>query len=463
MDTIWTPDLLQKGTAKYRALLEAVRNALDSGRLSKGDKLPPVRDMAWALQITPGTVARAYQLGIDEGLLEAQVGRGTFIRKPKPVTAPRTTVFGETHVAPDIVDLRNAAIPDFGQDEIFENLSKNLVYGGAHSMVRYSGHKEMSTRAALLDWSGLDQLRTSPEDLILTYGSQNATIAAFMTILRGPSPVIATDALILPGTRRAAELARAKIVGVPSDTDGMIPSALNDLCRRERPQILHLSANINNPTAILMPNTRKAEIAEIARRYDIEIIEDDGQSKFFDERPTSFIDFCPERVWHVSSLSRYLAAGLRVGFLLCPSGKSVAAQNVMQSLSHSFSPVIAQMAEGLVQSGQADELLAQIRAYRRERVQMAVNQLGHRQINWHEAADFIWLELPKGWRGSTFSMACEKAGIQVAPADVFLPDDGAVPNAVRLSLGGKHSHDLFTKTLERLDHLIDTPPTEMLA
>lgn len=144
MDTIWRTDLLQKSTAKYRALLNAIRDALENGTISKGDRLPPVRDMAWQLKITPGTVARAYQLGIEEGLLEAQVGRGTYIRDPKPA---RGTVFGETHVDPHIVDLRNAAVPDFGQDGIFKELTAQITFGGAHSMVRCAGHNEMETRS----------------------------------------------------------------------------------------------------------------------------------------------------------------------------------------------------------------------------------------------------------------------------------------------------------------------------
>ena len=460
MDTIWQPDLLQKGTAKYRALLDAIRAALENGTISKGDRLPPVRDMAWQLQITPGTVARAYQLGIKEGLLEAQVGRGTFIRDPKPA---RGTVFGETHVEPHIVDLRNAAIPDFGQDGIFEELSEKITFGGAHSMVRYAGHNEMETRTSMLQWMGLEQHRAKAEDLILTHGSQNATLAAFLAILQGGAPVIATDSLVLPGTRKAAALARAKIIGVPSDDEGMIPRAFEDLFRRDRPQILHVSANIHNPTTKVMSNFRKGEIAEIARRHDIQIVEDDGQGKFFAERPPSFMDFCPERVWHVSSLSRYLAAGLRSGFLLCPPDKAVVGRNVVQTMSHSFSPIISQLSCLLITSGHADTLLNEIRNLRRDRVRLAVNQLGRWNIHWNEAADFVWLELPEGWYGSTFSLASERAGIQVAPADIFLPDDASAPNAVRLTLGGKHSSAVFVDALERLDHMLDSPPSEMLA
>ncbi|MEE9454154.1 MAG: PLP-dependent aminotransferase family protein [Paracoccaceae bacterium] len=463
MDTIWHPDLLQNGIAKYRALLDAIHNALNTGQISHGDRLLPVREMAWRLQVTPGTVARAYQLGIDEELLEAHVGRGTFIRTPKPETARKTTVFGETHVSPDIIDLRNAAVPDFGQDEILDDLSKQIEIGGEHSMVRYAGHNEMPTRTAMLDWMQLERTRAKPEDLILTYGSQNATIAAFMAILRGTNPVIATDTLVLPGTRRAAELARAKIIGIEGDEDGILPKAFEDICRRDRPQILHLSANITNPTAIQMSLTRKAKIAEIARQYDLQIVEDDGQAKFFATPPPSFLELCPERVWHVSSLSRYLAAGLRIGFLLCPPGKGMIGQNVIQSLCHSFSPLIAQLATHFIQSGQADIILEQIRTYRAERVRLAVNQLGCWDIRWNEAADYLWLNLPNPWRASTFSAAAEKTGILVAPADIFLPDDGVAPNAIRLTLGGKYGARIFQEALVRLDHLLDNPPHEMLA
>ncbi|MBL4807689.1 MAG: PLP-dependent aminotransferase family protein [Rhodobacteraceae bacterium] len=462
MDTIWAPELLQNGTAKYRALLNAIRYARDNGNIKVGDQLPPVREMAYQLKITPGTVARAYQLGIDEGILEAQIGRGTFVRRPARLT-PKTVRFGETHVDSDIVDLRNAAVPDFGQDVILDDLAQKIEFGGTHSVVRYAGHNEMPTRGALLEWTGLDVLRAKAEDLVLTYGSQNATLAAFLAILRGPAPVIATDLLVLPGTRRAAELVRAKVIGLPSDEHGMIPKTLEDLCRTERPQILHLFANINNPTAKITPAHRKAEIAEIARRYDLQIVEDDGQSKFFHERPLSFLDFCPERVWHVSSLSRYLAAGLRIGFLLCPPGKGALGLSITQSMSHSFSSIIAQLSHILIQSGQADILVDLIREYRSERVKMAVNQLGRWQINWHEAADYIWLDLPGPWRASSFSMAAERAGIEIAPADVFLPTNGVAPNAVRLTLGGKHSAEVFTNALQKLDQILDAPPTDFLS
>ncbi len=463
MDTNWLPDLLQEGVPKYRALLNAIRDAVDTDALPEGEKLPPVREMAWQLQITPGTVARAYQLGIDEGFLEAQVGRGTFVKKKETTLRLPRESFGETHVETGVVDLRNAAIPYVGQDEVIADLSARLEFSGNHSMVRYAEDWEMPIRKAMIEWMDLGTIRAEPNDLVLTYGSQNATLAAFLAILHGSNPTIATETLILPGTRQAAALARARIVGLATDRYGLIPRALEELCRRDRPQVLHLSANISSPTATLMPPNRMAEIADIARHYDLQIIEDDGHGKFFAERPPSFLHFCPERVWHVTSLSRYLAAGLRTGFLLCPPGQGDVGASVMQGLGHSFSPMIGQLTQELVQSGEADRLLNAIRAHRQERVRLAVNQLGRWKITWHEAASFVWLDLPTGWSASAFSMAAERAGIQVAPADMFLPTDGVAPNAVRISLGGKHKTDIYSGALERLEQLLDNPPRELLA
>ena len=77
--TIWTPDLTHFPGPKYLALSRALREAVRAGTLAEGSQLPTVRDLAWALGVTPGTVSRAYALATQEGLLAATVGRGTFV------------------------------------------------------------------------------------------------------------------------------------------------------------------------------------------------------------------------------------------------------------------------------------------------------------------------------------------------------------------------------------------------
>ena len=79
MGTIWQPTLSDFDGPKYKAVVAALRTDIAKGNLRPGDKLPPVRDLAWEIHVTPGTIARAYQEGIAAGILQATVGRGTFI------------------------------------------------------------------------------------------------------------------------------------------------------------------------------------------------------------------------------------------------------------------------------------------------------------------------------------------------------------------------------------------------
>ena len=75
-DTNWAPDLSQFPGPKYLALSRALRDAIRVGDLPENSQLPTVRDLAWRLQLTPGTLARAYQLATQEVLLAATGGRG---------------------------------------------------------------------------------------------------------------------------------------------------------------------------------------------------------------------------------------------------------------------------------------------------------------------------------------------------------------------------------------------------
>ncbi|MEK9662084.1 MAG: winged helix-turn-helix domain-containing protein, partial [Alphaproteobacteria bacterium] len=77
--TIWQPDLTRYAGPKYRAIADAIGDAIADGNLVPGDRLPPHRRLAWDLGITVGTVSRAYALAEQRQLVEGTVGRGTFV------------------------------------------------------------------------------------------------------------------------------------------------------------------------------------------------------------------------------------------------------------------------------------------------------------------------------------------------------------------------------------------------
>ena len=83
-----------------------------------------------------------------------------------------------------------------------------------------------------------------------------------------------------------------------------------------------------------------------------------------------------------------------------------------------------------------------------------MNALGAWDIRWREDAPFIWLQMPTGWRASSFSMACEKQGIKVRPADEFALSDAKTPNAVRLSLNTCVDEQVFRDALAKMNLLL---------
>ena len=94
----------------------------------------------------------------------------------------------------------------------------------------------------------------------------------------------------------------------------------------------------------------------------------------------------------------------------------------------------------------------------RRRVRTAVNILGQWDIAWRPQVPFLWLKLPQGWRGSTFTRACEAERIRVKSADEFALPDGHAPNAVRISLEPTSDFDAYEGGLRTMSALLAAPP-----
>ncbi|MDZ7909870.1 MAG: aminotransferase class I/II-fold pyridoxal phosphate-dependent enzyme [Gemmobacter sp.] len=156
-----------------------------------------------------------------------------------------------------------------------------------------------------------------PDDVALTHGGQNALLLMFLCCLRGDRPVILTEDLAYPGIRHAAKLARAEMVGVEIDDQGMMPDALEAACRRHSAQILVLTPEAQNPTTGRMSAVRRAEIVEIARRYDLQVVEDDCYSIAESDLP-SLRALAPERTWYIGSVSKIRLGGLALWLCRLP-------------------------------------------------------------------------------------------------------------------------------------------------
>ena len=460
-DTIWTPDLLQYPGPKYLGLSRALRDAIRQGELTEGAQLPTVRDLAWAVGVTPGTVSRAYQLATQEGLLAATVGRGTFVACSSPRLGPKQTLYGERDAGSNAgnVDLRSPQLPDVGQAAIFASSLRRVADGVNAEWLDYSTQRnEAPLRHAICTWlQDRDLGPVSLDDIALTHGGQNAVSLILQCCLRGDRPVVVTEELCYPGFARAARLARADVVGVEMDAEGMKPEALEAACRRHGPQLLCLTTEAQNPTAARMSLARRQDIVVIARKYDLQVIEDDCYS-ISDVSLPSIRSLAPERTWYVGGISKTVSAALRFGYMVCPIGMGDAGRLTAQHSYFALSRPVSDLCLDLFQSGAANEIRANVREEFGNRLHAMVSMLAPYDLRWQVGLSFAWLNLPSDWCASDFARMAASRDVLVRSADVFALVHGRAPHAVRLALAGGIPRAQFEGGLATLSHLLANPP-----
>nr|WP_170538485.1 PLP-dependent aminotransferase family protein [Ruegeria arenilitoris] len=465
MDTIWPTDLPKSKGPKYTLVADTIRKAIENKQLEVGVKLPPVRELAYRLQITPGTVARAYSILTEEGLLQAEVGRGTFVAPPK-MPLLDDVWSRQLHLRDDKYDanvsLFSPRLPDVGQVSLIRSCLAKVAQGDPKMFMNYPTRDAyLPVRQAVVDWlSDLPLGALNADDIVLTHGGQSGLCVVFQTVLREPKPVVLVEDLSYAGFRRAGELMRAEVVGVKMDKWGISPDALDHILRQTRAQAICVSPEVQNPTGGHSPLERRNEVIEIARRHDLQIIEDDCY-RMGEARAPSYRALAPERGWHVSSISKTLTPALRVGFAIAPRERSGDLRRSAEYGYFGLAQPLAELTRLLLSHPQSRQMARDVRAKMGEYVRVAVNALGGFNLNWDPDIPFVWLSLPSGWRAAAFSRAAEREGIQLRSADEFALRDGRAPNAVRIAMNGHVSLKQFESAMLRLRALLDNPPEQI--
>lgn len=459
-DTIWLPEIALTGRTKYRALADALRDGVAAGHLPPGTQLLPVRDMAWRLGVTPGTVARAYATLIDAGVLTAGVGRGTFVAdKPAPASPPVPPP-ADAHLR-----LLSPRLPDLGQGAIIRaGLSRLAASMPDHGLLDYpSRQTDAAARAAFAARAERMPIGpVTPEDVVLANGAQNAIVMVMQALLTGASPKVLIDEQGYPGFRRAAELCRATALSVPWDEEGPRLDAFERIVAAERPQLYCTSAEVQNPTTRRTSVERRHAIAAIARRHDLHILDDDCYRSAPHSGP-SYRALLPDHGWYVTSPSKSLTPALRVGFALGPSSHTNALVRTATQTCFGVARVLTDLYAFVAAHPDTPAVTARLADWIADEVRAAVNVLGGFTLEWNVEAPFLWLSLPVGWRSGDFVRAAEVEGVLVRSAEDFSLRDGRQVHAVRLALNGTVPRSRALEGYERLAALLARPPEQISA
>lgn len=444
----WLPRLASNGGPRFLQIADALQAAVADGALKPGDRLPPQRQLAAQLDVDLTTITRAYDEARRRHLLEGRGARGTYVAAPKVELAPILDLSMNTPPSPDGVDFDDLLKQGLAQVLMTADNGLLMTYhlGGGSDAERKAGAKWLAPMFGPLDAG----------EVLVCPGAQ-AALAASVLALTKPGDTILAEPTTYPGLLAAANQFGRRVIAVPADRHGMVPELLEQACRQYQAGLVYLNPTLQNPTAATMPEQRRRELAAIARRCDVRIVEDDPYWLLADAAPPPVATFAPQQVYYISTLSKCLTPGLRVAFVLIrDSRERERFMAALRSFALMVPPLTAALAAQWILDGSADGLLAGVRSEARLRHRMARDILAGRYSGAGDGLH-VWLELPAYWTAAQFTLAADSEGIAVTPAQAFATD-GAAANAIRISLGSIKQRGHLQAGLQRLSHLLARRP-----
>lgn len=460
--TIWEPDLRESAGPKYTAIANSIAEAIANGRLTAGDRLPPHRDLAYRLGVTVGTVTRGYAEAERRGLVGGEVGRGTFVKGERDRSA--TQLFAIRHDNPPTgIDLSLNFPPEGIRADLFARTASRIGSDpfdtslfGYQPAAGNPRHRAAATE--LISQTGLD---AQVDRVVLCNGTQHG-MAIVIAALCQPGDVIMTEELTYPGIKAVAAMFHLRLRGIAMDQDGLVPEAFEAACKKGDAKVLYCIPTFQNPTSTVMPASRRTEIAEIARKHGISIIEDDVYGFLEEDRPLPISGYLPEQSFYISSTSKCMMPALRVGFVLTPPGMTEPVSSAERAMNWMTSPITAEIMTRWIEDGTAAELVRWHRQESRARLDIAKRVLNGISFDSTPGSYHIWLPMPPPWRAEDFTEKAKIRGVHVIPAAPFAVGRMAVPHALRICMGATRTRDELENGLAIIADLLVCKQTPRL-
>src|SRR5215467_9859399 len=259
----WVPTLSEWPGPVFMRIVEAMAADVASGRLVRGQQMPTHRALARALEVDLTTVTRAYGEARRRGLLEAQVGRGTFVSETTARAARDIPFQVKIDLSMNIPPQPVEANLDVRIAQGLEAIQSESSFSAFLNYQRPGGSDDEREVAAR--WLRSRVPHASAERLVIYPGNQAIVFNALLS-LASPGDVVLTEALTFPGMKAAAEKLGVRLVGVAMDQEGILPDALRAACKRHSPKAVYLIPTLHNPTAATLGPERRRAIADVIRR-----------------------------------------------------------------------------------------------------------------------------------------------------------------------------------------------------
>lgn len=366
---------------------------------------------------------------------------GTFARRLEGVEASAVREILKLTERPEVLSMAGGlpAAAFFDVDGVAAAFAAVLSGPGARGALQYSvteGDGELRERlAALCRERGVD---ASADRVLVTTGSQQALDLA-VTALLDPGDVVVVERPCYLAALQLFGLMGVRVVTAATDEAGLDPDAVRAAVREHRAKVVYTVATFQNPTGVSLSDERRRRLAAIAAEEGVWIVEDDpyGQLRYRGVAPAPVAAHDPERVLYVSTLSKVVAPGLRLGWVVAPPALRDALVVAKQARDLHTSTLDQRAAAAYLGSGALPGHLDRLRSTYGERLRALLAGLPAavpEGSTWTgpEGGMFVWLTLPEGHDAAALLPAAVREGVAFVPGAPFYAD-APVANTARLS------------------------------
>ncbi|OJV00064.1 MAG: GntR family transcriptional regulator [Shinella sp. 65-6] len=465
--TNWLPDLQASDGPLYVRIADQIEQAINSGALASGSKLPPQRNLAYDIGVTIGTVSRAYSMVRERGLVSGEVGRGTYVLgtgaedEPAPVDMVSARLSGTraANAPPGKLRFDTTAATDVGQAAVITDVLSAICREKPSEIASYTRNFPQHWLEAGRVWLRRGDWQPGLDSIVPTLGAHAAVIAA-VSVITAPGDRIAFEHVTYSQISRGTALLGRQTALVESDADGVIPEDFERVCLQQHPKLAFLMSSAQNPTLATMPEERRRAIAAIARRHNVFLVEDNLYGGATDNGIPLLAEIAPERTFLVGGLSKSVAAGVPGGWIACPPHLAQRVRIAHKMVSGGLPYLLAELAARLVLSGTADAIRTQVAEEVSAREAHARDILVGLDFNSHPRVPFLWLKLPDPWLSGTFRQAAFAEDILIDDEDEFKAGRSEKTfYRVRIGFSSPENREDVVTGLTRLRRLLAHGPT----
>jgi len=357
---------------------------------------------------------------------------------------------------PDPSTFPVAEIAEVTQEVLRTNAALALQYGPTEG--------DPALRDQLVAWMAKDGLRVGREQVLVTTSSQQALDLVGKVFL-DPGDVVVVELPSYLGGLQAFRAYGADLVGVPQDEEGIDADRLAETLRRlrgagRRIKLLYAVPDFQNPSGVTWSRSRRERLLALAREVDALVVEDNPyrEMRFAGAAPPPIAALDDEgRTLYLSTFSKTLAPGLRIGWIAGPEAVVAQCVTVKQAMDLCSPSLTQAIAAGLLRRGDLlRRLPATVALYRRKRDVMldALAREMPQGVSWTrpEGGLFLWVRLPDELDAGALLPAAVETGVMYVPGQAFFAD-GSGRNTLRLNFSYP-SEDEIRTGIARLGALV---------